>query len=167
MAIAPVSNLVTRWSLQESRATRSVRFTSRCPTGERFSIIPSRWLSQSSCFSKPGITGCGELMPWRVAFHLTTALPWAVLGPPASLSAIIRSFLLPSVLNGDSSSQCLRLLPATVRLVHQRREAILGSDLDPLAAQGIVQSYPIRILAPPDHQTTPASLLQLAPPSRG
>src|SRR5918998_4470996 len=116
----PVSYRVTRWSLHERIATRSARVTSRCPTGERFSMIPSRWLSQSSCFSKPGTTGLGELMPWRVAFHLTTALPWAVLGPPASLSAIIRCFLLPSVLHCDSCSQCLLFLPSTVRLVHQR-----------------------------------------------
>src|SRR5215213_511647 len=93
MAIAPVSNRVTRWSLQESRATRSARVTSRCPTGERFSMIPSRWLSQSSCFSKPGNTGFGELMPCRVAFHITTALPCAVLGPTPSPLAVILSFI--------------------------------------------------------------------------
>src|ERR671911_173961 len=49
------------------------RPSSRCPTGERFSMIPSRWVSQSSCFSKPGTTGFGELMPWRVAFHFSTS----------------------------------------------------------------------------------------------
>src|SRR5215208_4139931 len=103
----------------------------------------------------------------RVPYSCRAALPWGVVGPPASLSAIIRCLLLLSVLHCDSCSKCLPLLPSTVRLVHQRGEAIFGSDLYPLAAQGIVQSYPIRILAPPDHQTTPASLLQLAPPSRG
>src|SRR5918997_5749776 len=137
MAIAPVSNRVTRWSLQDRSATRSARVTSRCPTGERFSMIPSRWLFQSSVFSKPGTTGFGELMPCRVAFHLTTALPSAVLGPPAPLSPIIRSFLLPSVLHGTFVENAhVFFRRSTVRLVHQRGEAILGSDLDPLAAQG-------------------------------
>src|SRR5688572_19243043 len=101
MAMVSVSYRVTRWSLQESSATRSARVSSRCPTGERFSRMPLRCSSQSSSFSKPGTTGLGEVMAWVVEFHLTTALPCAVLGPPASLPAIIGSFLLPSVLHGS------------------------------------------------------------------
>jgi hypothetical protein len=39
---------------------RSARVTSRCPTGERFSRMPSLCSCQSSCFSKSRTTGLGE-----------------------------------------------------------------------------------------------------------
>src|SRR5215210_1300406 len=51
--------------------------------------MPSLCSCQSSVFSRPGTTGAGELMPWRVAFHLTIALPSWVAGPPWFMLSVL------------------------------------------------------------------------------
>jgi hypothetical protein len=39
-----------------------------------------------------------------------------------------------------------------------------NSELELLTTQGVVQSYPVRVLAPPDHQASPAGLFELVLP---
>jgi hypothetical protein len=62
----------------------------------------------------------------------------------------------------------VRLTPSSVfGSPPQPTTGSLGPYLGPLATDGVVQSYPNRVLAPPDHQTPPASLLVPAPPPLG
>jgi hypothetical protein len=53
-------------------------FLSRTESTQHRSSMASRCSCQSPSVSRPGITGAGELRPWRMAFQRATSLPSGV-----------------------------------------------------------------------------------------